>query len=143
MGLLKLGRTAHVISQDASVLDAARAMSDAKVGALVVAEGRRVDGIFSERDLMRRVVVPGKDPATTRVREVMSSPVQTVVDATPLTEAVAIMRANHIRHLVIVDGHGELAGIIGLRYLLYELMDQLQRKVGDLHGYLMADAPGG
>jgi CBS domain-containing protein len=143
MGLLKVGREAHVIAPDATVAEAVRVMTEARIGAIAVTEGRDTKGIFSERDLMRRVVAHGKDPATTQVREVMSSPVATVTDDTTLADAVAIMRARHIRHLAIVDGNGNLAGMLALRYVLYELMDQMQRKIGDLHGYLMSDAKGG
>ena len=143
MGLLKLGRAAHVIAPEATVVEAVRIMNEARIGAIAVTEGKKAKGIFSERDLRRRVVAQGKDPATTPVREVMSSPVATVTDDTSLAEAVAIMRARHIRHLAIVDDAGELAGMLALRYLLYEVMDEMQRKIGDLHGYLMSDAKGG
>jgi CBS domain-containing protein len=143
MGLLKLGRPAHVIAPEASVLDAVRIMTESRIGAIVVTEGQKPKGIFSERDLMRRVVATGKDPGETRVREVMSSPVHTVTDDTTLAEAVAVMRARHIRHLAILDDAGDLAGMLSLRYVLYELMDEMQRKIGDLHGYLMSDAKGG
>jgi CBS domain-containing protein len=143
MGLLQLGRSALTISPDATVMDAVRKMSEGKVGAIAVLEGPKLEGVFTERDLMRKVVFHGKDPKTTTVREVMSAPVFTVHDDTPLHEAVEMMRTHHIRHLAIVDAKGELAGMISQRYLLYRLMDDLQKKVGDLTGYLLADAPGG
>ena len=143
MGLLALARPARVVAPQARVIEAVRIMTDAKIGAVGVTEGRTIVGVFTERDLMRRVVNDAKDPEATIVRDVMSSPVKTVVDRTPLPEAVAIMRAHHIRHLAIVDADGSFAGMIGLRYLLYQLMDDLALKVGDLEGYLMADGPGG
>jgi CBS domain-containing protein len=143
MGLLKLANETAEIGPDALVTDAVRLMFDRKVGALAVTEMRRCVGIFTERDLLRRVVHAGKDPATTRVKEVMTSPVVSVSDHTSIAEAAGIMRENNFRHLAIVDRRGQLEGIVALRYLLYELMDELEKKVGDLAGYLMADGPGG
>lgn len=143
MGLLRLAHATPEVAPDVPVAAAVRVMVESKVGALLVTEGGRLLGVLSERDLMRRVVFDGKDPATTPVREAMTSPVRTVSDGTSVAEAVAIMRAAHIRHLVILDGAGQIAGVVGLRYLLYDLMDGLERKVDDLQGYLMADSPGG
>ena len=53
------------------------------------------------------------------------------------------MRTHHIRHLVIVDGDGVFRGVVALRYLLYDMLDNLERKVDDLQGEIMADGPGG
>jgi CBS domain-containing protein len=62
---------------------------------------------------------------------------------TTVAEAAKLMREHHIRHLVVLDEHGKLAGMLALRYLLYDLMDDLERNVGDLMGHMMIDAPGG
>ncbi len=53
------------------------------------------------------------------------------------------MRKHHFRHLVVVDEHEKLAGMLALRYLLYDLMDELERDVGDLTSHLLNDEPGG
>jgi CBS domain-containing protein len=143
MGLLKLATETAEVGPDALVLDAVRIMTERLVGALAVTEGRRCIGIFTERDLVRRVVNLQKDPATTRVRDVMTSPVVTVTDRTSIAQAAEIMRQQNFRHLAIVDVRGDFAGMLALRYLLYALMDELEAKVGDLEGYLMADGPGG
>jgi CBS domain-containing protein len=143
MGLLKLATETAEIAPDVLVIDAVRLMFERRVGALAVTEGRRAVGIFTERDLLRRVIHAGKDPATTHVRDVMTSPVVSVSDHTSIAHAADIMRENNFRHLAIVDRRGQLEGIVALRYLLYALMDELEKKVGDLEGYLMADGPGG
>ena len=143
MGLLKLANETAEIGPDALVIDAVHLMFERKVGALAVTEARRCVGIFTERDLLRRVIHAGKDPATTHVKEVMTSPVVSVSDHTSVAEAAGIMRENNFRHLAIADRRGQLEGIVALRYLLYEIMDELEKKVGDLEGYLMADGPGG
>ena len=92
---------------------------------------------------MHKVVAAERDAATTRVRDIMSSPARSVGLKTTVDEAAALMREHHIRHLVVLDDNGALVGMLALRYLLYDLMDDMQRNVGDLIGYIMADGPGG
>jgi CBS domain-containing protein len=66
-----------------------------------------------------------------------------VLDSTSVASAVDAMRAHRIRHLVIVDRAGHYLGMLAQRHLLYDLMNDLEAKVGDLTGYVMADSPGG
>lgn len=147
MGLLQLAQVTPEVSADTLVLDAVALMSKGRVGAIAVTSaediGRKVVGVFTERDLMRRVVNERRDPALTRIGEVMSTPVQTVSDETSVAEAAALMRQHHIRHLVIVDARGALRGIVAQRYLLYDLMGTLELKVNGLESFIMADGPGG
>jgi CBS domain-containing protein len=143
MGLMRLAQETPEVSPDVSVRDAVRVMTDAQVGALAVTSGRKIVGIFTERDLMTRVVHAGRDAASTPIREVMSRPVETVPNSTSVAGAAAIMRERHIRHLAVVDQNGDLLGLIALRYLLYELMNDLELKVDSLEGFIMADGPGG
>jgi CBS domain-containing protein len=143
VGLLKLGQPTLEVKPDATVLDAVRVLVDGNQGALVVAEGKKVLGIFTERDLMRRVVATGKDPATTRIRDVMTHPVLTVQDSMSVAGAATMMREHNLRHLPIVDDAGSLLGMCALRFLLYATMDELELKVGDLSRFIMTDGPGG
>jgi CBS domain-containing protein len=143
MGLMRLAQETPEVSPDVSVKDAVRIMTEAQVGALAVISGRKIVGIFTERDLMKRVVHAERDPATTPIREVMSRPVETVPNSTSVAQAAAIMRERHIRHLAVVDQFGDLLGLIAQRYLLYDLMNDLELKVDSLEGYIMADGPGG
>lgn len=126
-----------------SVLHAARAMTERRVGAATVLDDSRIVGVITERDVLAKVVAAGRDAANTQVREVMTSPAISVGLKTTVEEASEIMRKHHIRHLVVVDDRGQLAGMLALRYLLYERMDDLERNVGDLIGYIMKDGPGG
>ena len=95
---------------DASVLDAALMMTHLGVGALVVTDAGRI-GIFSERDLLRRVVAEQRDPATTILRDVMTSPVVSCRPETSLLECLAMVEGNNIRHLPVVDANG-VCGLI-------------------------------
>jgi CBS domain-containing protein len=143
MGLMRLAQETPEVSPDVSVKEAVRIMTDAQVGALAVISGRKIVGIFTERDLMKRVVHAERDAATTPIGEVMSRPVETVPNSTSVAEAAAIMRERHIRHLAVVDQFGDLLGLVAQRYLLYDLMNDLELKVDSLEGYIMADGPGG
>ena len=144
MGMIRLGsKPPLTVSKENSVLSAAQAMTERKVGAATVMDGDRVVGIITERDILQKVVGAQRDPAVTRVSEIMSSPALTIGVKTTVADAAAMMRKHHIRHLVVVDEQGNLVGMLALRYLLYDLMDDMQRNVGDLVGYIMTDGPGG
>jgi CBS domain-containing protein len=73
----------------------------------------------------------------------MTSPVISVHKKTTVNEAAELMRLHHIRHLVVLDDKEALVGMLALRYLLYDLMGDMQRNVGDLMSYIMTDGPGG
>lgn len=144
MGMIRLGNKPPLtVAPDDTVVRAARAMTERKVGAATVVEGTQVLGVVTERDVMQRVVAAGLDPATARVRDIMTSPVLSVGLKTTVAEAAALMRKHHIRHLVVLDQNERLCGMLALRYLLYDLMDDMERNVGDLMGYIMTDGPGG
>src|SRR6185295_8944357 len=93
MGLLRLAEAQETleVSPEVSVMEAVTLMAAAKVGAIAVTSDRHIVGVFTERDLMRRVVFAQKDASATRIREVMTSPVETVTDSTSVAEAAAIM----------------------------------------------------
>jgi CBS domain-containing protein len=131
------------VTADVSVRETARIMADSQVGAIAVRKGAAIVGVFSERDLMKRVVAEGRDPATTRVGDVMSANVLKVLDSESVESAAAAMRAQRVRHAVIVDRAENYLALLSERHLLYDMMNVLETKVGDLTGYIMSDGPGG
>ena len=144
MGMIRLGtKPPLTIAMGDTVLQAARAMVERKVGAATVLDGERVAGVVTERDVMRKIVAAGLDPAATPVRDIMTSPVLSIGTKTAVAAAAALMRKHHIRHLVVLDEHDKLVGMLALRYLLYDLMDDMERNVGDLMSFIMTDSPGG
>ncbi len=143
MGLLRLAQETPEVAPEASVMQAVITMKARKVGAIAVTTGGKIVGVFTERDLMRRVVHERRDLDTTPMRDVMTSPVRTVLDSTSVAEAATLMRTHKFRHLAIVDEEGMLLGMVALRYLLYDMMDDLERKVDGLQSFLMVDGPGG
>ena len=144
MGLLKLAQVPSAeIEPGATVLDAVGVMAQARVGAVAVVERAELKGIFTERDLMLRVVHRGCDPRATKVREVMTSPVSTASDKTTFSEALNLMLDRHLRHLPILGGDGQLLGMLSIRDLLQDEMEHLSREIESMDQYLLNDGPGG
>jgi CBS domain-containing protein len=102
------------IGPEACVMDAAVLMNDHKVGCVVVLEGGKLIGIFSERDIMRNVVVARRDPTQTPVREVMSAEVACCQPHTTLDEARSVMKNRRIRHLPVLDSEHRLCGMVSI-----------------------------
>ncbi|HXJ19230.1 MAG TPA: CBS domain-containing protein [Polyangia bacterium] len=143
MGLLRLTHERPEVTADVSVRETARIMAESHIGAIAVRKGAAIVGVFSERDLTKRVVAEGRDPATTRVGDVVNSEIVKVYDSDSVESAASAMRQYHVRHAVIVDQAGNYLALLSERHLLYDVMNALEAKVGDLTGYIMADGPGG
>lgn len=144
MALLRL---AHVpppmVEPGVSVLDAVDVMARDRVGAVAVVEKGDLQGIFTERDLMLRVVKQGRNPAATLVSDVMTAEVKTVTEAATSEEAISVMLIGHLRHLPILGGDGRVLGLLSIRALLEDKMDDLSREVSSLEQYIANDGPGG
>lgn len=108
------GNQVFSISPAATVLQATRAMNDHKVGALVVRDGERVAGIFTERDVLRRVIADERLPSAVTVGEVMTSDVVCCTADTDIEEASRIMRDKRVRHLPVCGDNGRLLGVISI-----------------------------
>lgn len=106
------------IASTATVQEAAREMRRAGVGALVVLAAGAPAGIVTERDLAFRVLAEGRDPAATRVAEVMSSPLATIEPAASIEEAARKMKDLRIKRLVVVLG-GQVRGILTTTDIAY------------------------
>ena len=121
--LMVKGSEVIVSSPTETVLDAARVMAEAHVGSVVIRRDDRVVGLFTERDLLSRVVAAGRDPATTCLPDVMSSPVQTCRLSDDLEDCARRMSEQKIRHLVVVE-QDALVGMISLRDILLVRRDK-------------------
>ncbi len=144
---MKVLKIAHVpppsVSADASVLESVRTMQGAKSGACVVLDNNKLVGIFSERDLMLRVVAAGLDPDKTAVREVMTTSLETLTTLAESSEALELMVSLQIRHLPIVEKDGSLAGLLSVRNFLRHHAEDLVDQLNSLAAYFAADGPGG
>jgi CBS domain-containing protein len=108
------GRSVIVQSPTATVRDAARVMADHGIGAVPVVEGRHLIGIFTERDVVTRVVAAGRSPDRTRLEQVMTRRPETVSVDCPLVEALHVMISGGFRHLPVM-ARGEVVGVISIR----------------------------
>jgi CBS domain-containing protein len=124
-----------VMTSRATVTEAVALLATRECGALLVVEGRDLVGIFSERDLLRRVVAPGRDPASTRLRDVMTSEVVTARPDEDRQSAVSKMRSAGCRHLpVVVDG--TVIDVLSMRDLLFEEIEERSAEVDQLRHYI-------
>jgi CBS domain-containing protein len=123
------------VSPDTTVLGAVQRMNELRIGALLVTDGGRPIGIFTERDVLVRVVVAGLDPNTTPVNEVMTrNPVVVRSDVT-VGQAMMIITERRCRHLPVIDGP-KLRGLISIGDLTSWLVRHQQRMIDDLHDYM-------
>lgn len=144
MGNIRLGaKQPLTVAPDVTVHSVAHAMAERNVGAAAVVENDRLVGIITERDVLQKVVAADRDSMNLRVLDVMSSPVISIALHTSVADAADVMRRNHIRHLPVLDAEGKVVGILAQRYVLYDMLDDLERNAGDLLGYIMADGFGG
>lgn len=119
------GQTLTIVGPSATVSEAAKAMADRNIGAVIVAEEGHLLGIFTERDLTRRVVAAGRDPKTTLIETVMTSDLATVRPDDEDSRALALMRRTGCRHLPVMDGE-RIVGILSIRDLYSALEKDLE-----------------
>ncbi|MCC6860409.1 MAG: CBS domain-containing protein [Bryobacterales bacterium] len=131
------GRELFYVETHETVAGVARKMAERKVGATLVLEGGELRGVFSERDLMTRVVVAGVDPASTRVGAVMSTDVKTIEETEYHSAAMTLMQSHNCRHLPVTRS-GRVVGFISMRDLMnYELArktEELNHMQAYIHG---------
>lgn len=108
------GAQVHMVPPSATVLEAIRTMNDRRVGAVVVGLDGRLDGIFTERDVLRRVVAEQRDVSALRVSEVMTHDVLCCAPETTVEEASRIMRDERVRHLPVCDAAGKVVGLVSI-----------------------------
>jgi len=111
---------------EATVESAIQTMIDKSVGAVaVVDEQGIVAGMFTERDVLAKFALSGRDPKSTPVREMMSSIVEMATEATTASEALQVMVERHYRHMPIVDERGKVLGVCSIRNILQARIDDL------------------
>ena len=124
------------VALDCTVLDAARVMMQGRIGGVLVLDSdAQVVGIFTERDVLGRVVAEQRDPALTKVSEVMTPKPLTVTSLTTLEACSTLMTQRRVRHLPVMDD-GELRGIITPGDLLAFRVAEQETLIKDLHSYV-------
>jgi len=117
-------RGVECVAPDATLQDAARKMKDLDVGPLPVCDNDRLAGMLTDRDIAVRAVADGRDPKTTRVRDVMSPGVTWVFEDDDVKDAARLMREKQLRRLVVLNRDKRLAGIVSLGDLAVETRDE-------------------
>lgn len=129
------GNACYAVTPDTSVLQALQIMAERNISAVLVMEGERLAGIFTERDYARKVVLRGLASKDTRVGDLMTPNVLTVSLTHTVDDCMNIMTNNHVRHLPVVD-HGKVAGIVSIGDAVKSVMEQQQATIDQLSGYI-------
>ncbi len=133
--LLRKGGGVYAIGPQATVLEALKKLAEHDIGALLVMEGERLVGIFSERDYARKLVLLGRFSKDTRVEEVMTKEVITVRPETDLAEAMRLMTERRVRHLPVVEG-GKVVGVISIGDAVKAIITQQEMLIEELSRYV-------
>lgn len=134
------GTHVQTIDPEASVLTAATLMNKHRIGCLVVLDQGRVVGIFTERDVLLRVVGQQRDPATTKLADVMTTEVICCKPETAIEEIRGSMKNRRIRHLPVVDENDHLLGLVSIGDLNAQLAAIQEQTIHLLHEYLAGRA---
>jgi CBS domain-containing protein len=124
------------VSPETMVYDALKVMADKDVGALMVLEGGKLVGMFSERDYARKVILKNKSSKNITVDEIMSSSVISIPPTIDCEQALALMTAKHIRHLPVLEGE-TLVGIVSIGDLVKVVIDHEKQINKALNEYIL------
>ena len=125
-----------VVAPIDTVFHALTLMAQHDIGALLVLDGEKLVGIFSERDYARKIMLHGKSSKETLVREIMSDRVAYVTPATTLDECMALMTERRFRHLPVLSEAGDVLGIISIGDLVKETISAQQMIISELERYI-------
>ena len=135
--LKKRDGTLWHVRPDEPVYAALELLSRYEAGALMVMEGGRLVGVFSERDYTRKIALQGRNSKETRVEEIMTRNVITVSPSTRTRSCMALMSDNKIRHLPVVDG-ATVLGMISIRDLLDDIIADHEATIAQLENYIQS-----
>jgi CBS domain-containing protein len=138
--LERKGPQVHAVSPSHTVLDAVRRMNQERVGAVLIMDGQETVGIFTERDVLSRVVDQNRDPASTKVSEVMTREMVTVKPGTTVEEAMAIVTDKRCRHLPVMEGK-VLLGVVSSGDLTRSISEKQEVHIQDLVNYITSKYP--
>jgi CBS domain-containing protein len=128
-------RAIYSVAPDAPVLEAIRLMAEHSIGALLVMKGQKLDGIVSERDYARKVILMGRSSADTPVRDIMSAPVVTVQPETTVEKCMQLMTERRVRHLPVTEA-GRVVGMVSIGDLVKAVIAEQQQQIEQLESYI-------
>ncbi|PLX57728.1 MAG: hypothetical protein C0629_00855 [Chromatiales bacterium] len=133
--LKKKGSQIWAIAPDASIYEAVSMMAEKGIGALLVMEGEQLNGIISERDYARKVILAGKSSRQTPVKEIMTTAVLCAKLEQSVEQCLALMTDKRIRHLPVADG-GKVVGLVSIGDLVKEIIAEQQFIIEQLEHYI-------
>lgn len=135
------GSDVVTIGRDVTLIDALRVLAEHGIGALVVsADGEHVDGIISERDVVRRLAIDGGDALTATVAEVMTADVHTCTQEATADDVMQTMTTYRMRHLPVVED-GRLIGLVSIGDVVKSRIDELTTQAESMQDYISGAAP--
>ena len=134
------GNAVWSVAPDATVYDAIAAMANKSVGALLVMSGERLEGIISERDYARKVILEGRSSKDTLVREIMTSSVVTVTPEHTVDQCMQIVTESRIRHLPVME-RDTVVGIVSIGDLVRTTIAAQAATIDHLHTYICGTYP--
>lgn len=129
------GRALHTVPVTVTVSEAVQKMNRHRIGAVLVMDGAKLAGIFTERDVLTRVVADGLDPRTTSIAQVMTSTVLSVLPETTIQQVMDIFSEKRCRHLPVMDA-GELVGLISIGDVSRWMANQHRAEAESLRQYI-------
>lgn len=123
------------VSPETSVLDALKVMMDKNISALLVIDGSKLKGIFTERDYARKIILLGKSSKATKIEEVMTEKLVTIELSTSIDRCMQIMTERRIRHLPIIED-GLVIGIISIGDLVKFVIEDQKQTIEQLQSYI-------
>ena len=133
--LARKGNRVFVVAPDATVLQAVERMNEHLIGALVVVDNDKFVGIVTERDILTRLVAKEKNPRETRVADIMTRDVASILPTATVEHAMKMVTENRYRHLPVVLA-GKLVGMISAGDLTHFIVHDQQQRIGDLVSYI-------
>lgn len=133
------GRQVYTIARNATVTEAVRQMNEKGIGALLVMDGERPAGMFTERDVLVRIVDADRDPALTRVGEVMSRGLVTITPEWHVEDAMQLMTERRHRHLPVLHD-GEVVGMLSIGDVLRWVMIHQEKDIRAMTEYITGQA---
>jgi CBS domain-containing protein len=124
------------VSVDEPVLKALQVMTDAGIGAVLVTEGKKIVGIFTERDYLHKGELEGRSAGSTLLKDVMTGSMYTVAMDTSVEQCMALMEAHHIRHLPVVE-NDQLIGLVSIRDVMTAALESKESEIKGLENYIM------
>jgi CBS domain-containing protein len=138
--LERKGSDVHAVASTITVAEAVAEMNKRRIGCILVIDDGQIAGIFTERDVLRRVVGAGVEPKTTRLSDVMTKNVHTIPPETSVEQTMTLFADRRCRHIPVVD-HGTLKGLVSIGDISRWMADSSRAEAEHLKNYITGGFP--